>query len=208
MLDFPDEPDLRRTSPYSILQRLWSTQASLESIAALVRKHTATGLQSSILGSKQEFRPDVRADDLTGHHPHRFFDEHLARAVHRDDLARVNDRKLRYGAPGLGFGARPNEMEATDHCVDFRDSRDRLRLPDRVDDAAAAARCDHDKAKILHDVEGRQLVLAVIRKLGKGRALPDPARPCRSLCRAASGSGWLPAQNFAAEWRPWLAPAP
>ena len=78
-------------------------------------------------------------------------------------------------------GRRDAEVKPADHGVQLVDVRDRHRGPDRVDDAAMAARRDDDEPAALHDIAGRVLV---------GVAVGDePAAPLRRRCNDRAGVG-------------------
>src|SRR5438128_779501 len=79
-----------------------------------------------------------------------------ARAVHRDDVVRIDRFE---GGDGLGDDVvgGGSEVEAADDRMHLVDAARLLRLPHGVDHARVTARRDDDEPAVLHVVRGRVL---------------------------------------------------
>ena len=114
---------------------------------------------------EHEARPHRRVDHLVAQRIARQIVKAVARAVRRDEPVGVHLAESRDGLAAIVVAERRHDMEAADDGVHLVDAGDRLSLLHRVDDAAVAARGQHDEPLALHHVCGRDLVVEIVRDI-------------------------------------------
>src|SRR5579885_2703651 len=106
---------------------------------------------------ERQARPRVRADEPVWNFRLRCLVEKLAAAMQRNDVLDVH--ALERGDRAVNVVVRRRrQMKSADHGVHLVDSRDRLCLLERVENASMAARCEHDQSSVLHIEAGRDLM--------------------------------------------------
>src|SRR3974390_1217831 len=86
----------------------------------------------------------------------------------KHQVIRIDLLEVREHHSNVGVVEWRNYMESTDNGVYFLHPRRGLRLPDRIDDAAMAARGENDQTLALDDEVGADLVLEIVQNVSAG----------------------------------------